>query len=48
MHFIKSFADTNIREIYMFIPLLLVTFLLGIYPEIFLDTLHVSVKNLIV
>jgi NADH:ubiquinone oxidoreductase subunit 4 (subunit M) len=32
----------------MFIPLLVVTFLLGIYPEIFLDVLHASVKNLLV
>lgn len=46
IYFIKSFADTNLRELYMFIPLIIVTFLLGIYPEIFLDALHASVKNL--
>ena len=31
----------------MFIPLVFLTFLMGIYPEIILDTIHISVKNLI-
>lgn len=30
----------------MFAPLIFLTFFMGIYPEIFLDTMHVSVKNL--
>ena len=47
IYFIKSFADINHREIYMFLPLLFLTFFLGIYPEIILDTIHISVKNLI-
>jgi len=47
IYFIKSFADVNFREIYMFLPLLAATFLIGIYPEVILDTLHMSVKNLI-
>jgi NADH:ubiquinone oxidoreductase subunit 4 (subunit M) len=42
---IKSFADVNLREIHMFLPLLAATFLIGIYPEVILDTLHMSVKN---
>lgn len=46
IYFIKSFADINHREVYMFIPLVFLTFLIGIYPEIILDTIHVSVKNL--
>jgi proton-translocating NADH-quinone oxidoreductase chain M len=46
VRFIKSFADVNLREIYMFMPLIFSTFFLGIYPEVILDTLHMSVKNL--
>jgi proton-translocating NADH-quinone oxidoreductase chain M len=47
IYFIKSFADINHRELYMFLPLVFLTFFLGIYPEIILDTIHISVKNLI-
>ncbi len=47
VYFIKSFADVNYREIYMFFPLIFLTFFMGIYPEIILDTIHFSVKNLI-
>jgi NADH-quinone oxidoreductase subunit M len=47
IYFIKSFADLNFREMYMFLPLLSATFFVGVYPEVILDTLHMSVKNLI-
>nr|BBH42940.1 NADH dehydrogenase subunit 4 [Marophrys sp. SRT127] len=47
IYFIKLFADINTREIYIFLPLVFLTFFLGIYPEVILDTIHVSVKNLI-
>ena len=47
IYFIQSFADVNHREIIMFSPLLFLTFFMGIYPEVFLDTMHISVKNLI-
>jgi NADH:ubiquinone oxidoreductase subunit 4 (subunit M) len=48
VYFVKIFADMNHRELYMFLPLVFLTFLMGIYPEIILDTLHMSVKNLII
>lgn len=48
VYFINNYADLNYREILLFIPLIFLTFLLGIYPEIILDSLHVSVKNLLV
>lgn len=48
IYFIKSFADINNRELYLFLPLIFLTFFLGIYPDIILDTIHFSVKNLIV
>ena len=47
IYFIRYFADINLRELYLFVPLVFLTFLLGIYPEIILDALHTSVKNLI-
>jgi proton-translocating NADH-quinone oxidoreductase chain M len=47
IYFIKSFADINHRELYMFLPLVFLTFFLGIYPEVILDTIHVSVMNLV-
>jgi NADH:ubiquinone oxidoreductase subunit 4 (subunit M) len=31
----------------MFVPLVFLTFFMGIYPEVILDTIHISVKNLI-
>ena len=48
IYFIKSFADINHRELFMFFPLIFLTFFLGIYPEIILDTIHISVKNLVI
>jgi len=46
VYFIKGFADVNRREIQMFLPLIFLTFLIGVYPEIILDTIHVSVSGL--
>jgi proton-translocating NADH-quinone oxidoreductase chain M len=48
VYYIKSFADVNNREFQMFIPFIFLTLLIGIYPEIILDTIHVSVKGLLV
>ena len=39
--------DMNKREIIIFTPLVFFTLLMGIYPSIFLDFIHVSVDNLI-
>ena len=47
VYFIKSFCDVNYREILLFSPLVFMLFFMGLYPEVFLDTMHVSVKNLI-
>jgi len=44
---IKAYSDINRRELFIQLPLILGTFLMGIYPEIFLDPMHVSVANLI-
>ena len=45
--YIKKFMDLNRREIFIFIPLLFGTLVMGIYPEIFLDPIHMSVNTLI-
>jgi NADH-quinone oxidoreductase subunit M len=45
---VNTYADLNYREILLFIPLIFLTFFFGIYPEIILDYLHVTVKNLLV
>jgi len=44
---IHKFSDVNRREFFVQLPLILGTLLMGIYPEIFLDPMHVSVANLI-
>ena len=44
---LKAMMDMNKREIIIFTPLVFFTLLMGIYPSIFLDFIHVSVDNLI-
>lgn len=43
----QYFLDLSPREIVIFTPLILGTVLIGIYPNIFLHTMHASVNNLI-
>lgn len=45
--YISRFTDINKREIYLFIPLIFLVFLIGIYPEIFFKSINFSVMNLI-
>jgi len=42
-----SITDMNRREMAVFAPLILLVFVMGIYPIPFLDVMHVSVDNLI-
>ena len=44
---IQQFSDVNRREFMVFLPLTVRTLLMGIYPEIFLDPMHVSISSLI-
>lgn len=41
------FLDLNLREIVLFLPLILGTLVVGIYPEIFLNYIRYSVNNLL-
>ena len=45
--YINKFLDLSFREFILFVPLILGTLIIGIYPEIFLSSLHMSVNNLI-
>jgi proton-translocating NADH-quinone oxidoreductase chain M len=44
---IKQFSDMNRREFMVFLPLTVGTLVMGIYPEIFLDPMHMSIAGLI-
>jgi proton-translocating NADH-quinone oxidoreductase chain M len=43
----QQFLDLNLREILTFFPLILGTLITGICPDIFLNSIHMSVNNLI-
>jgi proton-translocating NADH-quinone oxidoreductase chain M len=45
--YIKQFIDLSPRECITFLPLILGTLTTGIYPEIFLSSMHISVNNLV-
>ena len=47
MFSLQGFRDIDRRETFIFIPLLFLTFFMGVYPEIFLDGIHVSVIDLL-
>ena len=43
---VSNYMDLNIREFYIFFPFILGTLILGIFPNIVLDTVHMSVNLL--
>jgi len=47
IQYLSQFQDLSLKEFFVFLPLLLGTFILGIYPELFLDVIHASVHNLV-
>jgi proton-translocating NADH-quinone oxidoreductase chain M len=46
-HYMSNFSDVNRREFFIFLPFVFGVFWMGIYPECFLDPMHVSVANII-
>ena len=44
---LKAISDLDVREIVIFTPLLLIVIVMGVYPSLFLDVMHVSVENLV-
>ncbi len=47
IQYCKDFLDLNLREFLVFVPLLVGTLAVGIYPGIFLSTLHMSVSAIV-
>lgn len=47
MQYLKDYIDINKREMFIFLPLLFGTMLIGLYPEFFLTSMHMSVNMLI-
>ena len=45
--YFKKYLDLNKREFLMFVPLILGTIVMGLYPEIFLNSIHFSVNLLV-
>jgi proton-translocating NADH-quinone oxidoreductase chain M len=47
IQYINKFLDIDYKEAIVFLPLILGTLVVGIYPNFFLTTIHMSVSNLI-
>lgn len=45
---IAALFDVNRREAYVIVPFIFLTLYMGVYPEVILDTLHISVRTLII
>ena len=45
--YIVEFRDVNRREFAVLVPLLICTFWMGVYPELFLEPMHLSISNLL-
>lgn len=47
IQYVNQFCDLEKREFFIFLPLIAGTLIIGIYPELFLDPMHMSINNLI-
>jgi len=47
VQYTQTFLDLSFRESVLFLPLILGTFIIGIYPNIFLSSIHMSVNYLV-
>ena len=45
--YLGYFCDVEKREFFIFLPLLLGTLIMGVYPDIFLNPMHMSLNNLL-
>jgi proton-translocating NADH-quinone oxidoreductase chain M len=46
LSYISNFQDITRREFFVFLPCIILILLMGIYPEVFLKVMHVSVEHL--
>lgn len=47
IQYLKDYIDINKREMFIFLPLIFGTLLIGLYPEFFLNSMHMSVNMLV-
>merc|ERR1712159_285788 len=47
LSYIDNFQDIDRREFFVFVPCILLTLIMGIYPEVFLNVMHASVQHLV-
>ncbi len=47
IQYTQTFLDLSLRESVLFLPLILGTFIIGIYPNLFLSSIHMSVNYLV-
>jgi proton-translocating NADH-quinone oxidoreductase chain M len=47
VQYMGAFSDVDKREFATLLPLIILTLVMGIYPEIFLDPMHLSCSNLL-
>jgi len=45
--YLKQFCDLEKREFFVFLPLIFGTLFMGVYPEVFLNVMHISINNLL-
>ena len=45
---LKTILDLKPREIIIMVPLLIVVFIMGIFPNLFLDPMRLPIKNIII
>ena len=47
IQYLKDYIDINKREAFAFLPLIVGTLVIGLYPEVFLNSMHMSVNMLV-
>ena len=47
IQYVKDYIDINKREAFAFLPLIIGTLVIGLYPEVFLNSMHMSVNMLV-
>jgi NADH-quinone oxidoreductase subunit M len=47
INYIKTFLDLQTKEIFYFLPFIFLILFLGIYPQIFLDYIQLSIKTIL-
>ena len=45
--YLNNYMDLNKREVFTFLPLIFGTIIIGLYPEVFLSSMHMSVNMLV-